>query len=130
MSDQHSVLWEQFNRDTLRARKLGNFSRASRILKEALREAEEYDELPKNLIDNANSLAELYMNQQRFADAESLYRSVLELREKLLGPTHKDVVDSLKKLAVVQILSFRAEALGKKVLPSSNWQEAKVAAAS
>jgi Tetratricopeptide repeat len=120
----HIILWEQYELAALVARKQGNFSKAARILKEALREAEEYGELPAGLIDQAHSLAQLHMSHYRYGEAESLIRMVLEVREKLLGQTHEDVVESLKQVAIVQILSFRAEALGRQVvhapLPWSN----------
>src|SRR5579883_1263089 len=112
--NSHSILWEQFEQAAAQAKKQGNFVQAARILKEALREAEEYCEITPNLITAAHSLAELHLAQHRYKEAEALYRLVLEVREKLLGPTHQDVVDSLKKVAIVQIMSFRAEALGRR----------------
>jgi hypothetical protein len=94
----------------------GQASKAARILKDALRESEEVGELSISLVDAANQLAESLMGQNKFGDAESLYRAVLEVREKMLGTSHPQVVESLQKLAVLQIVSFRAEAAGKKFI--------------
>jgi hypothetical protein len=88
--------------------------KATRIVKEALREAEASGRLDPELIEMAHGLAEQHLAQRRFSEAESIYRRVLEVREKLLGQAHNDVVDSLKRVAVVQIMAFRAEALGTK----------------
>ena len=131
MSNQtHNSLWEQYERSASFARKQGNFTKAARILREAFREAEEYAELAPTLVDAAHDLAELYINQYRYVEAEGLYRSVLELREKLLGQTHDDVVESLKNVAIVQILAFRSEALGHTLVNSpSTWNHSSSTAA-
>jgi tetratricopeptide (TPR) repeat protein len=126
----HTSLWEQYELAALVASKQGNLSKASRILKEALREAEEYSELPAGLIDHAYLLAELHLSHYRYGEAESLFRMVLEVREKLLGQTHEDVVESLKQVAMVQILSFRAEALGRQIVHTPMPWADTVAAAS
>ncbi|PYU92949.1 MAG: hypothetical protein DMG08_11350 [Acidobacteria bacterium] len=46
-----------------------------------------------------NDLAAVYLNQGKYADAESLYRRSLAIREKALGPEHRHVALSLNKLA-------------------------------
>jgi hypothetical protein len=128
-SEPHKTLWQQYERAALFARKQGNLGKATRILREALRESEEYGELHVGLIEQSHALAYVYLNQYRFGDAESLFRMVLEVREKLYGQTHEDVVDSLKKVAIVQIMAFRAEALGRKTISSPlPWSESIAAA--
>lgn len=118
-TEEHFSLWNQFNEAVDTARHQGNMSKASKLLKEALREAEEYGEIPPILVAKAQSLADAYVAQRRYQEAELLFRSVLELREKLLGPSHADVVESHKIVAMVQILGFRAEALGPNILPQT-----------
>jgi predicted translin family RNA/ssDNA-binding protein len=110
----HDILWEQYCQTVSSAVQQGNFAKAARVLREAFREAEELGEIHRPLVDAAYSLANMHVNQRRYHEAESLFRMVLEVREKLLGQTHDDVVDSLRKLAIVQILAFRAEALGQR----------------
>jgi tetratricopeptide (TPR) repeat protein len=111
----HDILWEQYCQTVTTAVQQGNFAKAARILREAFREAEELGEIHQPLVEAAYSLASLHVNQRRYNEAENLFRLVLEVREKLLGQTHEDVVDSLRKLAIVQILAFRAEALGQRM---------------
>jgi hypothetical protein len=113
MSD-YEFLWRQYKSAAAVAAKQGNLSKANRILKEAFRESEEFGELDNDLIELAHSLAEQNLAQGKFIEAESIYRLVLEVREKLLGQLHSDVVESLKRVAIVQIMAFRAEALGPK----------------
>lgn len=121
---EYKFLWESYASLATSARKQGNWGKAARILKEAFRDCEEFRELDPELIDMAYDLAELNLSYGRFAEAEALYRSVLEVREKLLGQTHRDVVESLKRVGIVQILAFRAEALGSKTVRSSmSWTE-------
>lgn len=115
MSD-YKFLWDSYKSAATSARKNGNTPKAAKILREAFRECEEYGELDLELIEVAHELAELNLSQGRFAEAEGLYRSVLEVREKMLGQTHQDVVESLKRVAIVQIMAFRAEALGGQSL--------------
>ena len=38
-----------------------------------------------------NNLANLYTNQERYLEAESLYKRALALQEKVLGPDHPSV---------------------------------------
>jgi len=111
------------------ARKQGNHSRAARIIKDALREAEEYREINPGTVAAAHALAEHYIGQYRFVEAELLYRAVLEVREKVLGSLHNDVIDSLKKVAIVQIMAFRSEALGRHDAPTLSWAPDSMATA-
>ena len=46
-------------------------------------------------------LAAFYGNQARFTDAEPLYDRSLAIREKVLGPNHPDVAQSLNNLAAL-----------------------------
>jgi hypothetical protein len=128
---EHGNLWEQYDWAAARAYREGNVNKAARIIKVALRECEDYAELHSGLIDRAHQIADEFMTQCRYTEAESLFRAVLEIREKLLGQTHQDVIESLKKVTIVQILSFRAEALGHNVVHApQSWSVDQVAVAS
>lgn len=91
----------------------GQWMKAARVLRDALRECEEVGELHEGLTATANQLAEKLIDQHKYSEAEILYRAVLEVREKLFGTNHPQVTESLQKLAVLQITTFRAEAMGK-----------------
>lgn len=59
-------------------------------------------------------LAETYAQQQRFDEAEALFQQALTEQERRLGPAHKDVADTLTRLAAlyqVQHLYAKAEPL-------------------
>ena len=55
-----------------------------------------------NVATALDSLAELYYSQERYTDAEPLYRRSLDIREKALGPDHPDVAGSLTNLAMLR----------------------------
>ena len=64
-------------------------------------------------------LAESYVQQQRFDEAEALFQRALTERERLLGPAHKDVADTLTRLAALyqtQHLYAKAEPLYVRAL--------------
>ena len=75
----------------------GHFSKASKILRQALSEAETIDPL---LVNSANTLAERYVEDGNYASAAPLYRILLEVRTKQLGCDHPDVQESLSRLAM------------------------------
>ena len=66
-----------------------------------------------------NNLGQLYFKLHRYADAESLYRRALEIRERSLGPNHPDLIETLNAYAVLlkktkrkqeaEVIMFRAE---------------------
>jgi len=58
-------------------------------------------DLETDVATSLGNLAGLYTSQGRYADAESLYRRTLAIREKTLGPDDPDVAASLNKLASV-----------------------------
>jgi hypothetical protein len=113
-NDSHRILWEQYAQEANFERLQGNLARAWKILRIAFREAEEYSELPQVIMATADLLAEDFLRQQKFGEAESLYRLSLELTEKLLGTNHESVAACMRKVSLVQILAFRVEALGNQ----------------
>jgi hypothetical protein len=55
----------------------------------------------KKTLDSLALLASLYHDQDRYADAEPLYRRTLAIREKGLGPEHPRVAVSLNDLGLL-----------------------------
>ena len=51
------------------------------------------------LVATLNDQAESYKEEGRYADAEPLYKRVLAISQKALGPDHPDVAQSLNNLA-------------------------------
>jgi tetratricopeptide (TPR) repeat protein len=60
-----------------------------------------------------NTLATIYVAQQKYDEAEGLYRRAMAIREKVLGEGHPDVAHTLTNLSLVYTLQRRfAEAEG------------------
>jgi tetratricopeptide (TPR) repeat protein len=51
-----------------------------------------------------NTLATVYMAQQKYDEAEGLYRRAMAIREKVLGDDHPDVAHTLTNLSLVYSL--------------------------
>jgi hypothetical protein len=51
------------------------------------------------------ALASIYKDQKRYADAERLGREALELRRRLLGPSHPDTANAKYDLACTLALA-------------------------
>src|SRR5262249_53900983 len=69
-----------------------------------------------------NNLGGVYYGMGRLAEAETLFRRSLEIREKTLGPDHPDVAIGLNNLAELYRAQGRlpdAEALFKRALEIS-----------
>jgi tetratricopeptide (TPR) repeat protein len=50
-----------------------------------------------------NNLAEIYHHQNRFDESESLFNKVLELRRRVLGPTHPNTINVLASLGELKL---------------------------
>ncbi len=48
-----------------------------------------------------NSMAKMYLRQERFGEAEGLYREVLSARRRVLGPDHPDTLTSMNSLTIM-----------------------------
>ena len=99
-------------------RAVADYSKAIQLDVDAPKKAtfEVYD---SGISDNLNNLAAFYEAQGRYADAESLYKRALAIREKALGPDNPDVSDSLDNLAAFYEAQGRfadAESLYKRAL--------------
>jgi tetratricopeptide (TPR) repeat protein len=76
-----------------------------------------------------NNLAELYKEEGRYADTEPLYKRVLAINEKALGPDHPDVALALNNLAGLYSAQGRhadAEPLYKWALASTPEQKGSI----
>jgi CHAT domain-containing protein/tetratricopeptide (TPR) repeat protein len=83
------------------ANRAGDYRTAAGRYEAALREAESFGASDPRLAKTLNDLAASYTRQERFAEAEPLYRRSLAIREKVLGPEHPDVGQSLNNLATL-----------------------------
>ena len=57
------------------------------------------DQTEIDLANNLDKQGNLYSDQGRYAEAETLSKRSLAIREKILGPEHPDVATNLNNLA-------------------------------
>lgn len=72
-----------------------------RELWEALRQAEGSSADDLRVAVALNDLAMFYYRAERYTDGEPLHKRALEIQEKILGPTHPDVIQTLHNLAAL-----------------------------
>ena len=53
-----------------------------------------------------NGLANLYLDQGKYGDAQPLYRRALLISEKALGPAHPDVGQALMRTAMADAITL------------------------
>ncbi len=119
--DKQTIPLDRLDREVTESCAAGDYVLAERLLNNAIRQAEDYGKLDPRLPFAIHSLAALYCTQRRYQDAERLYWQGLVTREKILGPDHPDVADSLERLAVIlretkgkneaMYVAFRAQTL-------------------
>ena len=96
----HGEEWEILNEEVISLYEKGEYARATKVAKKALKVAEET--LGVNHPDVAttlNNLAELYKTQGDYEAALPLYRRSLQIREEKLGKNHPNVATTLNNLA-------------------------------
>jgi len=85
-------MWERYNNMGQNAMSQGKQSDAEGQFRLAIKEAETMDpkdpKLPKSLNDLANCLRQ----QGKFPEAEEHYKRALEVKQKAVGPLHKDLI--------------------------------------
>lgn len=77
----------------------GHYGKASKILRQAFADSHITGVVDPKLVITANSLAERYFDDGNYAAAASLWRTVLDIRTKMLGADHPDVQETKRKLA-------------------------------
>ncbi|HEY9718019.1 MAG TPA: tetratricopeptide repeat protein [Trichormus sp.] len=97
----HNAYHEKLVVDAKAAYYDGNYSLAERLLEESLRTAQKADSLDSRVIESFHALARHYTSYRDYAKAEQLYRRVLDARKAVVGPSHPDVADSLRRIAAV-----------------------------
>src|SRR5262245_36650309 len=91
--------WTAPNSAALQALQQGRLEEAAQLFSVAIREAEKFGPEDYRLAQSLNGLAETYRQQEKFAEAEPLYRRLLPILEKAVGPEHTNVAISLNNLA-------------------------------
>ncbi|MBF0550288.1 MAG: toll/interleukin-1 receptor domain-containing protein [Deltaproteobacteria bacterium] len=90
--------------------KAGKYAEAEAPLKDALGIRERLLEPNDyNMVTTLYSLANLYMAQKKYDQAEPLYKRALEIREKTPGPTHPDTAAVRNSLSELKELIAKAK---------------------
>lgn len=111
--------WGTYTSAAVRAFQQGHYTEAGTHLTAALKEAERFGSEDPRLVGTLHNLGVLYEIQGRYAEAETLLKRVLAIREKTLGANHREVVRTLNSLAEVYNAQARyaeAEPLFRKAL--------------
>ena len=111
--------WKSYINAVVKAHDKGNYPEAEKHIAAAVKEAEGFGPQDPRLAASLLGLGELYLHQRRYAEAESLLKRGLAIREKALGPEHPDVAGSLNNLAALydaQGKYTEAEPLVKRAL--------------
>ncbi len=98
-SQAQQETWERHIQAGLAAYAQGNFGEAFTQTKAALEAAKVFGPDDIRLATTLNVLANVYLIQGKYAEAEPLYKRALAIREKALGPEHLVVAQSLNNLA-------------------------------
>ncbi len=101
------VLWSKYQRIGQKAAEFGDAALAEKSVKEALAEAEQLGDKDPRLALTLDGLAQLYLRQRRYPDAEQLAKRLLARREQVAGPESQEVAASLVFLASLYQLQGR-----------------------
>ncbi len=93
--------WEEHMRAGITAYRQGRYAEAERQWDAGLEQAERFGREDPRLGTNLNNLAALNQVQGKYTEAELLYKRVLRIDEKALGPEHRDVATSLENYAAL-----------------------------
>ena len=101
-STNQSDEWEKLNQESLTLLDQGKYDRGVSVAQAAVQLAEKrFGPTSSETATSLNSLAALYRAQGKCAEMEPLYKRVLAIREKALGPDHPSVANDLKELPSV-----------------------------
>ncbi|MBZ0184830.1 MAG: tetratricopeptide repeat protein [Candidatus Obscuribacterales bacterium] len=106
-------MWERYNVAGQQAMSAGKHKDAEEHFKLALKEAETYGENDAKLPTSLNNLANCLRSQGRLSEAEPLYQRALQVKEKALGPFHKDLMVILENYATLLKVSNRENEAAK-----------------
>lgn len=101
-SSDPSARWEKESAKASEAFQEGRYAEAETLLTAALKEAESFETEDPRLVVTLNNLARLYDDQKKYAEAESLYRRILAIDEKTLGPDNPNMATTLYRLATLK----------------------------
>jgi len=121
MTCAQNTSWKKANTAGLKALDDGRYVEAELQLAAALKMAEAFGEHDHRLGASLNNLAEPYLAQGKYAQAEPLSKRALAIREMTLGPEHPTVAEMLDHYAnLLRKMDRAAEAAKLKARPQAN----------
>ena len=93
--------WERYSQDGIKAYKQGRDSEAERLLRLAVKESEQFGANDLRVAQSLRNLAMVLDARENYAEAESVQRRVLSIKEKVLGQNHREVASTLNDLGVL-----------------------------
>lgn len=92
-------MWERYNVAGQQAMGQGRHGEAENHFKLALQEAEKLGPMDGKVVTSLNNLANCLRQQGKLQEAEPLYQRALDLKKKIGGHFHKDLVMILQNYA-------------------------------
>lgn len=142
---RHGNRWEKLKEVGVKAVTAENWREALKLWVAAMEAAKNFSEEDPRLIFTLESLAEVYFNLEKFAEAEPICAQLLKLAETRLGPEHMDVATASGNLAIIcerqekyaeaSMLLQQAISIKEKVLGADDpdvialremWQETRI----
>lgn len=90
-----------------------HYGEAAKDFSQARQEAEKFAPEDDRRARTLERLADTYVKERRYTEAESLYKQVLAAQEKTAGPTGAGVAESLNRLGKMYYLQFEDYCLSK-----------------
>ncbi len=103
VNNKADLIWLRYETAVCEALDRHHYLKASTIIKEALEDARKTSAPEPKLLNSADALASLHIEQGDFQSAAALYRLSLEVKKNTFGPTHPDVEQTMK--AFKQVLA-------------------------
>ncbi len=100
--------WRTYNEAGERAYLQGQYAEAEKQFLAAVKEAEAFGSQDPRLALSLSNLGTLYQARGQHAQAEPLFKRSLAIREKVLGPEHREVAQSLEDYATALRKANRA----------------------
>ena len=93
--------WESKNAAGVQAFQQRSYADAENFFTSALQQAEQFGDRDSRFATSLNNLASLRQAQNKYAEAEPLYRRALGIWETIYGPENMDVASALNNLATL-----------------------------
>jgi tetratricopeptide (TPR) repeat protein len=103
------AMWERYNNMAQNAMAQGKPADAENQFRLAVKEAETMDAKDPKLATSLNNLANCLRQQGKFPEAEEHYKRALEVRQKAVGPLHKDLIGIYDNYAKLLRVTGREE---------------------